>query len=322
MFGFFKKKGPPPLPVQRPPEPPPLPASAVSEETPVPWHSYVFAASFIPHMLLNSRKALFSSLAMDGAINLLWMTAGMAVPENLRRSAEEGLLCKTRSGDGYLVLAIKLPKIRFPFEVQYSVSIFGPCNAQALNDPEWEMAEFQHFFLLAGMVGLEVKKWGQGGSITRGMWSDDLGLDAFVAESWKLSHDPNAIAFIASTDHEMSAAMTRAKNEFPRILKHYQAGELKDLGLKVAIRDDGKVEHFWLSNARIEHGKLVGNIEGPVKSVTNVKDGELVKVDFPDLSDWSHMKEGKLYGAYTLRVLLPTMNPTHAAQIRAVLADD
>ena len=322
MFGFFKKKGPPPLPAQRPPEPPPLPVSADWEEPQVPWHSYVFAASFIPHMLLKSRKALFSSLAVDGAINLLWMTAGIAVPENLRRSADEGLSCKTHLADGYLVLAISLPKIKFPLEVQYSVSIFGPCKAQALTDPEWETAEFQHFYLLAGMFGLEIKKWGESGSVTRGMWANDLGLDAFVTESWKLSHDPNAIAFIANTDNEMNAAMTRAKSEFPKILKHYQAGELKDLGLKVAIRDDGKVEHFWLSNARIEHGKLVGNIEGPVGSVSNVKDGELVKVDFPELSDWSHMNGGKLYGAYTLRVLLPTMNPVHAAKIRAVLADD
>ena len=325
MFSFFKKKGPPPLPSTKSSGPPPLPPSRPVDQgdPPIKWHSYVFAVSFVPHMLLESRKGFFEVLAKDGGINLLWLTAGAVVPSNLQRLEDTDLSCQSRSGNGYLVHAIKLPKIKFPFEVQYCVSILGPCKADGPTDAAWETAEFRHFYLLAGFGGLEIKQWRPGGSITRGMWNEDLGIDAFVTESWKLSSDPRAaIAFVRNTDDEMNAAMARARREFPEVIRRYQAGELKELGLKVALNDGITVEHFWLSNARVENERLVGNIEGPVKSVTNVKDKELVSVDTANLSDWSYMKDGKLHGSYTLRVLLPTMNPSHAAKIRAMLADD
>ena len=45
-------------------------------------------------------------------------------------------------------------------------------------------------------------------------------------------------------------------------------------------------------------------------------------VDSSQVADWLYMKAGKMYGNFTVRVLLPKMAPEDQAKIRALMAPE
>ena len=52
-----------------------------------------------------------------------------------------------------------------------------------------------------------------------------------------------------------------------------------------------------------------------------MKFGQTITVTKGEISDWLYMREGKMYGNYTLRPLLATMPPEEAARFKAMLAN-
>lgn len=229
-------------------------------------------------------------------------------------------------GKEYSALAIQMPEIIYPFEVRYLVAVVGPCNASSFDNPAWNDAPFRYFFLIAGLGVMQVKEWRAGEIVDQGVL-EDRGLVDFASEIWNRCLARQGVTDTITVLHEdevMNNAMERARREFPDVLKLYHAGKLEHFGLKVGIRDGKNVEHFWLSNSRIENGRLVGNIQGTPSYVANVKESELVSVDPSNLSDWSYRTEGggKMHGSYTLRAALPTMDPKVAERIRGILTDD
>jgi uncharacterized protein YegJ (DUF2314 family) len=55
--------------------------------------------------------------------------------------------------------------------------------------------------------------------------------------------------------------------------------------------------------------------------VTNVKSGQKWTVKKSEISDWMFMRNGKMYGNYTLRPLLKTMSEEEAEKFRSILAN-
>jgi uncharacterized protein YegJ (DUF2314 family) len=55
--------------------------------------------------------------------------------------------------------------------------------------------------------------------------------------------------------------------------------------------------------------------------VGNVKIGQSWTVKRTEISDWMFMRDGRMYGNYTMRPLLKTMPEAEAAKYRSMLAD-
>ncbi len=112
---------------------------------------------------------------------------------------------------------------------------------------------------------------------------------------------------VEATDAEMNAAIAQARATLPdfwtALGQHDATTDM--FALKVAFPYGlDNHEHIWcqeVSRASTGISATVGNApEAPV----GVKLGDRVTVNEADVSDWMYTRDGKIIGAYTLRVLL------------------
>ena len=137
----------------------------------------------------------------------------------------------------------------------------------------------------------------------------------------KSDQPADLVTSVRSDDPAMNAAIDRARSEVDVFIKILDAGDADSYSVKVPITDHGKTEHFWLSNITYADGLFTGSIDNTPEVVSNVKMGQQITVKKTEISDWLYMKNGKMYGNYTVRVLLPKMPPEDAAKIRAMLVE-
>ncbi|MBA3936361.1 MAG: DUF2314 domain-containing protein [Planctomycetes bacterium] len=92
--------------------------------------------------------------------------------------------------------------------------------------------------------------------------------------------------------------------------------------IKVQIQDEHGTEYFWLSDVTLKGDAFTGKIDNDPEIVKNVKIGDERTVPKAGIADWMYMKNRKMYGNYTLRVLLKKMDKDEAAKYRAILAPE
>ena len=68
------------------------------------------------------------------------------------------------------------------------------------------------------------------------------------------------------------------------------------------------------------NNKFTGTINNEPGMVSNVKMGQQYTLGKTEISDWMFMRDGKMYGNYTLRPLLATMPEAEADKFRAIFA--
>jgi uncharacterized protein YegJ (DUF2314 family) len=119
----------------------------------------------------------------------------------------------------------------------------------------------------------------------------------------------------------MDAAIARARREVDSFIEEMSKGNGTDFAVKGPIQDKGETEHFWLTDIVYHNGKFEGIIGNDPGMVTNVKSGQKWTVKKSEISDWMFMRNGKMYGNYTLRPLLKTMSEEEAEKFRSILAN-
>jgi len=128
---------------------------------------------------------------------------------------------------------------------------------------------------------------------------------------------------VEEDDAEMKAAINKARESLPRFwqsFEHPQPGET-NFALKVKITDPHGTEHFWASNLERKNGKIMGTIDNDPNIVRRVKFGDRITIPEEDISDWTYIRDDKIVGNYTLRVLFKHMSPREAAKYKRMLAD-
>ena len=83
---------------------------------------------------------------------------------------------------------------------------------------------------------------------------------------------------------------------------------------KQYIVDGDKVEHVWIRGVTFDGKNFHGKVDNEPVDVSNVHDGQRVTVAPQDIDDWMFLKDGKLIGAYTTRVLCARMTPQEKAE--------
>ena len=128
---------------------------------------------------------------------------------------------------------------------------------------------------------------------------------------------------VAEDDPKMLAAIAKARETLPQFwakFDHPGAGE-ENFCLKVKIKDGKEVEHFWVEKLEKKNGKIFGSIANDPDLVHNVKLGDHIEIPEPDISDWFYMRNDKMVGNYTMRVLFDHMSASEVAKYKALLAD-
>ncbi len=128
---------------------------------------------------------------------------------------------------------------------------------------------------------------------------------------------------VPDDDPAMLAAIAAARDSLPQfweVFDKHGHGE-KDFALKVKITENKKTEFIWLSNIERKEGKMFGTIDNDPETVHTVKSGDRIAIPEPDISDWFYMRDGKMIGNYTIRVLFKQMSADEVAKYKAIMAD-
>jgi uncharacterized protein YegJ (DUF2314 family) len=128
---------------------------------------------------------------------------------------------------------------------------------------------------------------------------------------------------VAEDDPEMEAAIAGARAALPRFWQVFDMREHgeNDFALKVKITDRKGTEYFWLTELERKDGKLLGTINNDPNIVGSVKLGDRITIPEADISDWLYLRDGKMVGNYTLRVLFKQMPAKEVEKYKQILAD-
>jgi len=129
---------------------------------------------------------------------------------------------------------------------------------------------------------------------------------------------------VEADDPEMTAAIAKARQtlpEFWQLFEHSEHGET-DFSLKVKITDKNGTEYFWVVDLERKDGKLFGTINNDPEVVKNVRLGKRIQVPELAISDWTYLRNGKMYGQRTLRPLLKRMPAEEAEKYKRILAEN
>lgn len=142
-----------------------------------------------------------------------------------------------------------------------------------------------------------------------------------AAASFGWGAKPDTLIEGGYDEAEMNAAIARARSEVDAFIAVMKSGEVTQFAIKVPIKDQGHVEHFWMTDVTYRDGRFTGKINNQPGIVSNVKFGQTLTVEKDKISDWLYIRNGKMYGHYTLRPLLPAMSEEEAAYYRSMLAN-
>lgn len=118
------------------------------------------------------------------------------------------------------------------------------------------------------------------------------------------------IVTFSNEDVEMNLAVQRAQREvaiFRERLLNPTASQ--QIGLKAKFGAGNEHEHMWVANPRVEGDGFQGVLANEPAYLQTPKLGDTVTVSVDEVSDWYVYDEGRLQGAYTLRVIRKRLDP-------------
>ncbi len=124
-------------------------------------------------------------------------------------------------------------------------------------------------------------------------------------------------------------ALTVAQNNAQGHLSQFLDYVLEDGGMardnaaiKIALPlYGGEEEHVWVQPFGLRDGRYVGLLANEPKAIDRKHIGDAVAFDVEQVRDWYFFgDDGKMYGSYTTRVMLPDMAPKTARQISQILS--
>ncbi len=135
----------------------------------------------------------------------------------------------------------------------------------------------------------------------------------------------NNVMQVATEDTSMQDAVATAQASLPTFLEAAAnaPASWQTVTVKVALEGETQIENIWISDFRKDgddqYRGLLGN--DPV-DLPGMKAGDEVQFSYAQIRDWAFVEEGKGYGFYTVRAMLPMMDEAQADGMRAFLAAD
>lgn len=120
------------------------------------------------------------------------------------------------------------------------------------------------------------------------------------------------ITSVAADDAKMNAAVAEARATLPIFWKVAEAGDpaVQRKIVKVALPvKGGGQEHLWMGFESHDDRQVNGRLENEPEYLPGLHNGDPVTVDPSQVSDWAYVRGGKMYGAYTMRVVLDQLSP-------------
>jgi uncharacterized protein YegJ (DUF2314 family) len=121
---------------------------------------------------------------------------------------------------------------------------------------------------------------------------------------------------VSDDDKQMDRAVESAQRTLGFFMAALKAKKDGDTVFEIekAFTDSDKVEHLWIKRVSYDGKNFHGQIDNQPNEVKNVHDGERVTVAPAEVTDWMFLKDGKLIGGYSTRVLYSRLSPEDKAE--------
>jgi uncharacterized protein YegJ (DUF2314 family) len=155
-------------------------------------------------------------------------------------------------------------------------------------------------------------------------------LTALVLGLAQVAQAQDPIVEFAGDDPVMVAAMEEAQRSLPRFLTEALGPDGQSLdgtAIKVRLEADGSVpemthEIIWVGPFARVDGAYAGLLANEPQALGGLKAGDRVDFTQDQIVDWSFSgPDGKLYGNYTTRVMLPHLSADEAAWLNDALSE-
>lgn len=123
---------------------------------------------------------------------------------------------------------------------------------------------------------------------------------------------------VTEEDKAMDGAVAKARESLGFFLAALNAKKPDTGGFEVKkpFVEGEKVEHIWVSDITWDGKAFRGRVDNKPLDVSTVRLGQRVTVTPEDLSDWMFVKDGKLMGGFTIRLLYARLSAGEKAQFR------
>ncbi|MCF6313482.1 MAG: DUF2314 domain-containing protein [Verrucomicrobiales bacterium] len=273
-----------------------------------------FAKIYIPTCLQDMRSGFINAMASDEAIGVLsrgWTKFGEAnLPKN-EMLKPIGLDVTVFREQAQIIIALSFPEPTCEGEPFFSGAVIDLPDENDRTEEAMNAAPYRYFVSSMTTSGTEIEEL-VGEDYCKQGNGPEADLHLFIEWVMNAAVRDSSIMSVRSEDEDMKQAVERARATLPAITEKFLAGELENFIVKMPISDGNATEHFWLVDLKYHDGKFSGAIEGEPQTVQGVEEGQCYEVAFEEVTDWMHIKDGLIYGNYSLRVLLPSMPPAKA----------
>ena len=135
-----------------------------------------------------------------------------------------------------------------------------------------------------------------------------------------LTENDPPVVDVPAADTEMITAIAHARDTLPRFWASYDAPKPTESGhcLKVRFAGDGYVEHIWMADVeKLPDGSYSGRFSNEPDNLPGKDIGDQAEFKQADISDWMFMRNEKVVGGETIKVVLNSMPKEEADAMRA-----
>jgi uncharacterized protein YegJ (DUF2314 family) len=137
------------------------------------------------------------------------------------------------------------------------------------------------------------------------------------------SEEHSLVINVPTGSAEMSAANAKARATLPAFWASYEASKPSETGHTLKVRFSNKTnngEHIRMAEVKeLADGRYSGRLANEPRYLPGKRVGDLVEFKEADMFDWTFMRDGKMVGGETIRVLLKSLPKADADALRARL---
>jgi uncharacterized protein YegJ (DUF2314 family) len=129
------------------------------------------------------------------------------------------------------------------------------------------------------------------------------------------------IVKVTTADVDMNAAIARARDTLPTFWVSYDAPRPSETGHGLKVRfavGPDRFEHIWMSDVeKLPDGNFSGRCANQPSGLPGKNEGDQVEFKQADITDWLFIRNEKVVGGETIKLLLKSMPNEEADAMRA-----
>lgn len=128
---------------------------------------------------------------------------------------------------------------------------------------------------------------------------------------------------VGKDDAAMKAAVEQARASLPAFWALYESRDPSRTEFAVNAKmptPSGEFEAIWIGVTGHSDGKVGGVLANEPEAMPDKHRGTAVQILESDIEDWSYKKDGKTWGGFTTRVIIPRLPKEQQGEVNAMLS--